>query len=69
MVLLKKRNGIKEVQRSTTDKNKEVLKKYIKLWNRIKSLIEKIDDKPGERGKDYMKTKFYSDDNLPLNKP
>ena len=30
--------------------------------------IEKIDDKPGEYGKDYMKIKFNSDDNLSLNK-
>ena len=29
-------------------------------------LIEKINDKPGEYGKDFMKIKFNSDDNLPL---
>ena len=34
----------------------------------IKSLIDKIDGKPGEYGKDFMKIKFNSDDNLPLNK-
>ena len=43
-------------------------KKYTEFWNRIKSLIEKINDKPGEHGKDFMKIKFNSDDNLPLNK-
>ena len=35
----------------------------------IKNLIEKIDNKPGEYGKDYMKIQFNPDGNLPLNKP
>ena len=30
-------------------------------------MIEKINDKPGEYGKDFMRVKFNSDDNLPLN--
>ena len=48
---------------------KEVLKKYIKLWDEVKYHIQTInDDEFGEYGKDYMKIKFYSDDNLPLNK-
>ena len=54
---------------SSTDNRKEVLKKYIELWDKIKNLIEKIHNKPGEYGKDYMKLKFNSDDNLPLSKP
>ena len=52
----------------STDKNKEVLGKYTELWNGIKRLIEKIDNKPGEYGKEFIKIKFSSDDNLPLNK-
>ena len=35
----------------------------------IKTLIEKIDNKPGEYGKYYIEIKFNSDDNSPLNKP
>ena len=31
-------------------------------------MIEKVNNKPGEYGKDFMKIKFNSDDNLPLNK-
>ena len=31
-------------------------------------MIEKTNDKPGEHGTDFMKIKFNSDDNLPLNK-
>ena len=55
---------------ASTDNNKEVLiKKYIKLWDEVKYHIQTInDDEFGEYGKDYMKIKFYSDDNLPLNK-
>ena len=53
----------------STDNNKEVLKKYIKLWDEVKYHIQTInDDEFGEYGKDCMKIKFYSDDNLLLNK-
>ena len=45
-----------------------IIKEIHKLWNGIKNLIEKINDKPGECEKDFMKIKFNSDDNLPLNK-
>ena len=31
-------------------------------------MIEKINSRPGEYEKDFMKIKFSSDDNLPLNK-
>ena len=34
----------------------------------MKGLINKIDDKPDKYGKDFMKTKLNSEDNLPLNK-
>ena len=51
------------------DENKEVLKKYADVWDGIKSKIKAINGgKENEYGKDYMKIKFNSDDNLPLNK-
>ena len=53
---------------ASTDKNKELLTNYTELWDVIKNLIEKINDKPGEYGKDFMKIKFNSDDNLALTK-
>ena len=54
---------------ASTDNNKEVLKKYMKLWDEVKYHIQTInDDEFREYGKDYMKIKFYSHDNLPLNK-
>ena len=54
----------------STDENKEVLKKYRELWDGIKNEIETINgSKKCEYGKDFMKIKFNTDDNLPLNKP
>ena len=62
------KNGNKYLILDSTDKNKEVLIKYTKLWDGIKNSIEKVNNKLGEYGKDFMKIKFNSDDNLPLNK-
>ena len=48
---------------------KHILKNYVRLLHKIKSLIEcNSVDKPGKFEKDYMKIKFISDDNLSLNK-
>ena len=67
------KNGNKDLTLVSTDKNKEVLIKYVELWDKIKNLIEcksieKINNKSGEYEKDFMKIKFNSDDSLPLNK-
>ena len=63
-------NGNKYLVFDSTDENKEVLKKYTELWDGIKNEIETINGgKKGEYGKDFMKIKFNTDDNLPLNKP
>ena len=50
----------------STNKNKEVLIKYTKLWDRIKNSIQKVNNKFGEYGKDFMEIKFSSDNNLPF---
>ena len=50
------------------DENKELLKRYDNVFNRIVGKIKKIDDDWLEYTKDYTKIKFNSDDNLPLNK-
>ena len=52
-----------------THENKKLLKKYNDVFNGIMSKIREIDDDWLEYAKDYMKIKFNSDDNLPLNKP
>ena len=66
---IEEKNGNKYLVFASTDKNKEILKKYTELWDEIKNLLKTINGgKPGEYGKDFMKIKFNSDDNLPLNK-
>ena len=66
---IEEKHGNKYLCFDCTDENKEVFKKYTKLWNKIKYLIKTITGgKSGEYGKDFMKTKFNSDDDLPLNK-
>ena len=53
----------------STDENKKLLKKYNDVWNGIKSKTKEVSDSELDYEKDYMKTKFNSDDNLLLNKP
>ena len=46
-----------------------MLGKYTELWDKIKNLIKTIHDgEAGNYGKDFMKIKFNSEDNLTLNK-
>ena len=67
---IEENNGNKYLVFGSTDENKEVLKKYTEPWDWIKNEIETINgSKKGEYGKDFMKIKFDTDDNLPLNKP
>ena len=50
--------------------NKELLEKYADVWDGIKNEIKaKNCGQENDYGKDYMKIKFNSDDDLPLNKP
>ena len=53
----------------STDENKELLKKYNDVFNGISNKIKEINSDECDYEKDYMKIKFNSDDNLPLNKP
>ena len=53
----------------TTDENKELLKKDNDVFNRIRDKITEINNNKCEYEKDYMKIKFNSEDDLPLNKP
>ena len=50
------------------DENKELLKKYNDVFNGIRNKIKKISGNKCDYEKDYMKIKFNSDDDLPLNK-
>ena len=67
------KEGNKYLILDSTNKNKEVLKKYTQLGVEIKNSIEcnsieKINNKLSGYGKDFMKIKFSFDDDLPLNK-
>ena len=67
---IKEKNKSKYLVFDSTDESKEVLKNNTELWDWIKNKIETINGgKKGEYGKDFMKIKFNTDDNLPLNKP
>ena len=67
---IEEKNGNKYLIFDSVDENKEVLKKYADVWDGIKNKIKAINgDKENDYEKDYMKIKFNSDDDLPLNKP
>ena len=53
----------------STDDKKELLKQYKDVWSGIKNKIKEINVGECDYEKDFMKTKFNSDDDLPLNKP
>ena len=46
----------------------KTLKKYTELWDKIEDLIKSITNISGDYDEMYVKIKFNSDDNLPLNK-
>ena len=50
------------------DVNKELLKKYNYAWNGSRDKIKEVSSDEYDYEKDYIKIKFNSDDNLPLNK-
>ena len=52
----------------SADENIELLKKYNDVFNGIINKIKKISGDECDYEKDYMKIKFNSDDDLPLNK-
>ena len=54
----------------STDENKELLKKWNVAFNGITDKIKAINGgKENDYENNYMKIKFNSDDDLPLNKP
>ena len=63
---IEENNGNKYLIFDSTDKNKQVLEKYTKVWDEIKNLIKTIDGgELSEYDKDFMKIRFESDDDLP----
>ena len=67
---IEEKNGSKYLVFDSSDKNKKVFKKYTELWDGIKNEIDTMNGGiKAEYGKDFMKIKFNTDDDLPLNKP
>ena len=52
----------------STDENKELLEKYNDAFNEIRDKIIEINSNECDYEKEYMKIKFNSDDDLPVNK-
>ena len=67
---IEEKNGNKYLTFDSVDENKEVLTRYADVWDGIKNKIKALNgSKENDYGKDYMKIKFNSNDDLPLNKP
>ena len=50
-----------------TNESKEKNKKHEKLWSKIRNLIQSITKNSDDYDEKYIKFKFKSDDELPLN--
>ena len=66
---IKEKHGSKYLIFDSAEENKELLKNYSDFWSVIKNNIEAINSGECDYEKDYMKIKFNSDKDLPLNKP
>ena len=65
---IKESNGNKYLTLVSTDKNKDILKKYTELWDKIKNLIRSITNISDYYDEKYMKIKCNLDNSLSLNK-
>ena len=66
---IEEKNWLKYLVLTPTEKNKEALKSYKKLWEETKRQIKVInEDEPIKYRKDFMKIKFESDDDFSLGK-
>ena len=61
-------NGKKYLILVPTNESKEKIKDHWKLWTKIKDLIRSITKNLDDYDEKYMKSKFDSDNNLPLDK-
>ena len=62
------KNGVKYLIISDTGKSSEIFKKYNKVFDGIKYHIKNINNNDRKYDKNYMKIKFYTDVDIPLNK-
>ena len=64
---IEEKNVSKYLNIALTDSNNEVLRKHAEVWTGIKDQILNINGSVGEYDKGYLKIKFDSGDDLPLN--
>ena len=65
---IEENEGSKYLNISLTHNNNDVLEKFAEVWRGIKDQIKKINNGSVDAyAEDYMKIKFDSNDNLPLN--
>ena len=64
------KSGNKCLVLDDVNENKKFQKKYEEVWEDVKKEIETINcGEKTEYGKDFLKIRFESNDDLPLNKP
>ena len=61
-------NGNKYLTLVPTNASKKKRKKHEELWSKIRDSIRSVTKNSDDYGEKYMKIKFNSDDELPLNK-
>ena len=61
-------NGNKYLMLVPNNESEVKIKKYEELWSKIRDLIRPITKNSDDYDQKHMKIKFYSDDELPLNK-
>ena len=61
-------NGSKYLTLVPTNESKEKIKNYEELWIKPRDLIRSIIKNSDDYDEKYMKIKFDSDDNFPINK-
>ena len=59
---------LKNLIKVSTNESKEEIKEYEERWDKIRDLIRSINKNSDDYDERYMKIKFNSDDDLPLNK-
>ena len=59
---------LKNLIKVSTNESKEKIKEYEERWYKIGDLIRSINKNSDDNDERYMKIKFNSDDDLPLNK-
>ena len=59
---------LKNLIKVSTNESKEKIKEYEERWYNIGDLIRSINKNSDDNDERYMKIKFNSDDDLPLNK-